>query len=501
MATNSYSWKGKVRTEPRHKQQPSIRDTIHLLLSLLSECGVPKVASECFRRAKFNQEDATLDLWQLTFHTMQIILFFDHESCGDGLDTITFHSVTTSSLPKIRTIMRRYLFDLGYEREEYYAPVNTVGSCELLLAFAWLLNRTKFFAKLSKHLMTANRTRIPLKPTTKYLTEHVIEENRAMGYELEQVMAAFREKGDNPFPGNHMEALHKLIWLKGRLDSKWKAVQRLCLVHQTLADKIHKSTCINSSTSRRLEGSKGHLSMYEVFLLRYPNQMKVYLAKLGQCVSMLQKLIQWQDCEPLFWQWMESILDLQEEKSKELNHDEDDDDIQPEALFEDVVSKVRQLQGEFEESMKRKRTLIDRIDYVWKHKSRMLHHKDINSKLHCIKKQLQFEYPIISTVPTSQTALVSSTVEQICSIDSPMYAPVQPVARHSRRQPFPMPVQLQQETNTRLIQALHEHLNLVTRELEVLEGAIKESKSSIRNCLESLEKRLPSAFCKIELNQ
>lgn len=502
------SWKNG-KSEHSHKQQQSIHDTIHLLLSLLSECGMPRVPSECFRRAKYNKVDAASDdLSKLTFYVMQVLMVLDGDMCDGNVTTMAYPPITASNLSTVQTILRHYMFELGYKREEFYVPIEAVGSREILLAFAWLLHRTSFFSKLSNHFIAiANTIEVPLRSASKHLIEHVMEENRVIGCELESTIAALRKCAESTSQTDRcIEALHQLVWLKGKLTTKFKSVQGLCSAYHSMANKVHKSTCANSTLSRR-QGGKGHLSTHEVFLLRYPTQMKSYLAKLRRCVSVLQKIVQWQDCEPLFWQWMESILDMQEEeKERKMNQDrkeEGSDDINVVVTeLEDVpalTDTVQKQREEFEDLLAKSKHRIDRVEHVWSQKLRILHNTDISSKLQFFRKQLQYEYPI-TVQSTNQTALVSSTVEQMNSIDCPVYAPSQAIVERPRHM-FPTSVQLQQQgSDTMHIQALGRRLQAILNEVAVLDRVIKGKKTEIKDAVESLEKWLPASVCKIESN-
>lgn len=477
------------------KQQQSIRGTIHLLLSLLNECGVPKVASECFRRAKFNQEDV-MDLWKLTFHIMQAVTFLDSDMCDGNLHEVVYHSITASNMRTVQMILRRYLFEQGYHRVEFYTPLGSgVPSREVLLAFGWLLHRTALFAKLRRHfLMAATRHRIPTKQSHQHLIEHVIEESGVMGREIEGVVRELRKSGNNSSTCECVEALQKLVWFKGSLDSKWRAVQRVCLAHRVLSDRIHRYTSVTSPISRT---AKGYLSPHEVFLVRYPDQMKAHLSQLRQCVRILEKLIQWGDSEPLFWQWMESILDLQEEeKGKRLNQEEEVERTTiPE--YDHLQSTMCQLQEEFEGLLSRNKPHTDRVVHVWAHKASILPHKDLNGRLQRVRSQLQFEYPI-AVPPSNQTALVTLSVEQIDPIDRAVYTPVHTIVRTTGATSVP----LQPDSDARLVSVhvLSKHLQTVSQELKELDGEIGWRKGEIGNALESLEKTLPAAVCKIESN-
>ncbi len=497
------SWMKAGGTQKRQpRSQRSIRDTIHLLMSLLSECGVPKIASESIRGAKFNQDGATMDLWKITFHVMQAATFLDGGHCVGSVDTVTYYAISPSNLPTVQVILRQYMFEMGYTREGFYTPTNHVCSRELLLAFSWLLHRTKFFSKLVKHfLLVAKRVEIPMRPATKYLMERVQEENRVMRCELEIVKTTLRTNAADPNGSVCTDYLHKLVWLKGELEYKEKLVEKLCIAHQTLADRIHRSTLINSPISRRTKKAKGHLSTHEVFLLRFPNQMKQHLAKLGKCVCILQKLIQWQDSEPLFWQWMESVLDLHDEEGNELEDEgEGSGDGRSEVGINDdveLLARVNLLQKEFEGLLKKKKPHMDSLEHVWGNKSRTVPHKDINVKLHVIREQLKYEYPLVATEPADTVSLI---VEQLDATDCPIYTPVQNGIRQSRPALSIIPAQAEAESATnQLTQALHDQLETVSHQLGELDRAIEGRKREIRDYLKSMEAKLPGTLCKIDL--
>lgn len=487
------SWK-KGKSEHSRKQQQSIRDTIHLLLSILSECGMPRVSCECLRRAKFNKPDAAQDLWKLTFHTIQTAMVLDGSTCDGNIETLTYLQVMDSNLPTVQSIVHRYMFELGYKREEFYSTPNAPSSRELLLAFAWLLHRTSFFTKLADHYVKASKRReVPLKHTSRHLTEHVIEENTVVGCELDTITTALKKCGDSTLQSaSCTELLYKLSWLRGRLDLKFKSVQNLSSAYVALANKIH------NFTGRRGAGKEEHLSVHEIFLLRYPIQMRRYLTKLQKCVGMLQKVVRWQDCEPLFWQWMESVLDLEEVEEEKKSDEEHKKDTEPNR-FEDVHAlslTVQRQQEEFEALLAKSKHRVEKVEHMWSHKSKILCHKDINGRLHLLRSQLQFEYPI-TVLTHNQAVLVSSTAEQVCPIDVPLCANPHTSVQCS----LPTPVQQEADNKNKLVTALGERLQVILQEVAALDRAIRQKKSEIKNSLESMEKVwLPATVCKIESN-
>lgn len=507
------------------KQQRStrnIRSTIHILLSILSECGVPRVPTECLRQAKFNQKEAVGDIWSLIFHILQVIQYLEighHEenSSGGTLDSIPFHPITHSNLEVVQMIVRRYLSQQGYGREEFYATsAEKVGSRELLFALAWLIHRKSFFAKLTVHFLTvAKTTQYPLKPTVKsLLVEQTAREVQNFRSELARISHTFGSSGWISTTAlsseAYTEALHKLVWLRGRLNRTQNSVESLCAAYQTVAHKIQHASTVTSPSLQ--QGKKKALSLHQVFLLRYPSQLKAHLDKMEQCVNMLQKLLEWQQYEPLFWKWMESVLDvmLQEAVRKESKSTATSSQgvtavttaSKPSKteVLEDLgtlASKVESLRSKFERLMESRGPHFDKARRVWTRRCKVVPKRDIETKEELTKRQLELEYPMLTlTTPTNQgMSVVSSMMEQISEGDAMGYLPV-----CKSPQVFLVSAKREQEVVSKHVRVLQDRLKAVTREVRTLEEKIIDKRLEIRTSLEALEQKLPSTLCKIESN-
>ena len=152
--------------------------------------------------------------------------------------------------------------------------------------------------------------------------------------------------------------------------------------------------------------------------------------------------------------------------------------------------------------MKKNKPHMDRLEHVWEYKSRTVPHKDIKAKLHTVRKQLKYEYPMVGSEPSSQTDTVSSVVELLHAIDCPVYRPPQTAVGHSRTSRpslVTMPAQEAESATTQLTLALRNQLEAVSLQLAELDRAVEGKTLEIRDCLESMEAKLPATICKIEL--
>ena len=90
------------------------------------------------------------------------------------------------------------------------------------------------------------------------------------------------------------------------------------------AVKLSHNTLQSTRSSATSQPKSAHqLSLHDLFLLRYPECMGTVLKRQGKHVACLESLARWRQHEPVFWQWMESVLD-------QLPHSttpEDDDSI------------------------------------------------------------------------------------------------------------------------------------------------------------------------------
>ena len=535
----------------RLKQQgSSIRDTIQLLFSLLSECGVPKFPVECFRKAKFDKREAATHLWVLILHIMQLIQFLEEPKPDSSLvsaDAGCFLEFSDAELREVSVTVREFLFNLGYSRLSFYT-LHEVSSRELLLACAWLLNRSELFPKLAKHfLVAANRTGIPLKAIHQPIVEQLIDENRKMQSDVQGVILSLASRqGGATELSKSAETFHKLIWLKGCVDCKWKEVQQVHLAFQKLAYEIYQFTKSNKTSRAKQDAG---LSVDEVFFLRYPNQMKAYLGKLDKCAKALELLVQWQQCEPLFWQWMESVVDLQEEaeerrqleeekekedsrekegdkregqgreikglcekhkekqtkKVKKDNRTNEDDEQMGEKGYtnclemnkEDLLVRWNTIQDEMKDLLGRNKLYMTRVNQVLEHKTRMLEQGHVNRQQQSLLKELQFRCPLVSQPEESTPTFVSSMLKELAPIDRPVFVAVGGCVAKAFHA-FHASGQQHRAAGAEALSGTCAAERALTDRLVLLDAALEDCRSRVASSLVSMEKSLPPSLCKFD---
>ncbi|XP_010286907.1 PREDICTED: uncharacterized protein C14orf80 homolog, partial [Phaethon lepturus] len=178
----------------------------------------------------------------------------------------------------------------GYGRRELYRLPSdgSAGSRELLLAFSWLLHRLNLLEQLlaRNRVKTGDETSVctceddlpnSQKGTTAIAPEYGLEDRVDVRY---------------------------LQWLNGRLRFQWRSLhaqqQELC----KLLHKIHLFT-----SGSHLDQILGHFSVTETDLVRQPENYK-QLLQLLECETMqLEAFLEWKQLEPVYWQWMETVLD------------------------------------------------------------------------------------------------------------------------------------------------------------------------------------------------
>ncbi|XP_074859193.1 tubulin epsilon and delta complex protein 1 isoform X2 [Carettochelys insculpta] len=186
--------------------------------------------------------------------------------------------------------VKAVLWYYGYGRPEFYQLPSdgSQGSRELLLAFSWLLNRIN----LLEQLLTVNRVKVGDEAFV-CMCEDTLS-NSWVG-RTETV----------PEPSVNGEAdVRYLQWLNGRLRFQWRSLH---IDHQEQCKLLHK---IHSYTSgSRMDQTIGHFSVIETDLVRQPESYKQLLQLLESETSRLEAFLEWKQLEPVYWHWMETVLD------------------------------------------------------------------------------------------------------------------------------------------------------------------------------------------------
>ncbi|NXN29383.1 TEDC1 protein, partial [Nycticryphes semicollaris] len=233
-------------------------------------------APNTFRRARFDRPQASLDFWRLLYALLKQI----HRGKWTESDAVDNQIGFVKSA----------LWYHGYGRPELYRLPSdgSAGSRELLLAFSWLLHRISLLEQVlaRNRVKTGDETSVctcedellnSQKSTSEIAPEHGLEDRVDVRY---------------------------LQWLNGRLRFQW---QSLHAQHQEQCKLLHK---IHSFTSgSHMDQILGHFSVMETDLIRQPENYNQLLQLLESETMQLEAFLEWKQLEPVYWQWMETVLD------------------------------------------------------------------------------------------------------------------------------------------------------------------------------------------------
>nr|XP_048718386.1 tubulin epsilon and delta complex protein 1 isoform X3 [Caretta caretta] len=233
-------------------------------------------APETFRLAKFDRPEASLQIWRLLYSLLKQI----HDGGWTELDTIG---------TQIRFV-KSVLWYHGYGRPEFYQLPSdgSQGSRELLLAFSWLLNRIS----LLEQLLTVNRVKIRDEASV-----CTCEDNLSNSWKDRTEIAL------EPCLKREVDVRY-LQWLNGRLRFQWRSLHVESQEQCKLLHKIHSYT-----SGCHMDQTIGHFSVTETDLIRQPDSYKQLLQSLESETSRLEAFLEWKRLEPVYWHWMETVLD------------------------------------------------------------------------------------------------------------------------------------------------------------------------------------------------
>ncbi|XP_064392819.1 tubulin epsilon and delta complex protein 1-like [Halichondria panicea] len=458
------------------KVQQGIRSVIQTLLSLLEDAGIPRMPSESFRKAKFNQPEAIASFWTTLFNIIELSNSLEYSKITPVIQL--------PSNEQMSLFVRKHLFTLGYNRTNFFK--NPICSRELVLAFSWLLYKSDLPNKLTQfHLRAANTVSIPLKTTRKFLVETMEKEIERFKEDVEQIQKYILNY-DCKDKEQLEAALKKLEWLKRKMECRFKSALSSQHGYQKRSDKIRQYTWRPSHNE--------HLSVHEVFLLRHPEQLSNYMQNLEKHLMALQRLMEWKTCESLFWQWMESVLDLDEKellKADSCSDDNDEGGGKPVLDREQLESSLRILEKEVASLIERNRPHIEKINRTWLMKSRSVRAEDIEAEL--AKINLTDNHKPLKMFTEEDTAFV----ETLGSVDVALRLPAR--EKSSKQRSYQLSSTLEQErVCSNSLQALNVKLEQVQNELDVTKERAKIAKNAVTRQLERIEQTLPPNVCKLE---
>ncbi|MBN3276681.1 TEDC1 protein, partial [Polyodon spathula] len=298
-----------------------LKEVIFSLCKLVAGLGVEAVPSpETFRRGKFNRRDGTADLWKLLYSLLKPL----HPDCP----CVSNKADLALQVDFVKSVLLHY----GYGVQELYQlPADgSEGSRELLLALSWLFHRINLLEQLlyKTRLSLGDETTLSLGGTP------LVEDSPGL--------SAVREGGGG--------GARYLEWLQGQLRFHWRALHAAQEEKAALLYKIHSLTndpstvgllsrkCDSNFNGSQVEmvrkihtytkgchsdPSISHLSVAETRLIKGPRQQSRMLMLLESEITLLESYLEWKRLEPLYWRWMESVLDakLADDSQEVLNAD------------------------------------------------------------------------------------------------------------------------------------------------------------------------------------
>ncbi|NXA80553.1 TEDC1 protein, partial [Thryothorus ludovicianus] len=175
----------------------------------------------------------------------------------------------------------------------------STGSQELLLAFSWLLHSLG----LLELLLARNRVQT--------------------GDEVSVCMCEDELPNLQEGPGEDRcedrVDVRYLQWLNGRLRLQWCSLHTQ---HQEQCKLLHKIHLFTSGS--HMDQNLGHFSVTETDLIRHPENYNQLLQLLESETLQLEAFLEWKQLEPVYWQWMETVLDDMAEEGNMCEHHDAD---------------------------------------------------------------------------------------------------------------------------------------------------------------------------------
>ena len=315
----------------RSSKASGVREAIHTLSLMLSAVNLPRLASEVFRQAKLDSEDANDSMLELL-----------HQSCvyvnqlpKSGEIRANLH-FTPSPFPAknkqwVKISVMKCLYSLGYRNVDFFCE--RTSSRQLLLAFGWLMHRCQLVQHFTEyHLYLINHPTLPQQTCPDSLLDHLMHSVQEWTDEL---TAATSSASDIT------SQIHRLIWLSGRFKHEYNALSQTVSAYQSLCQSLHLH--------------EGPRSVFEAVLLRYPEHLNSYCKQVAHHLAALQVIEEWGSQASVFWQWMESVYDLQESSTVRI---EQTSDLQP------LLSEVSHLEKRVKDLVANCRPHIDRLNKV-----------------------------------------------------------------------------------------------------------------------------------------
>ncbi|KAB5562562.1 hypothetical protein PHYPO_G00019290 [Pangasianodon hypophthalmus] len=259
----------KTNEQKKNVKAKEVITTLCKLLSALEVESVP--AAEVFRRAKFNRTDAVQDLWCL-LSSLLMKGFEPDCACSE----LTKLSTPDSQLRFVKSA----LWQSGYGGWWVVGPRacesrEEIGSRDLLLAFSWLI-------------------------ASGNLLEALLRERLLQLDVLSSAAGGPPEELELDLNGCEEKDIKRLQWQYGKLKLQWRSLVTAQQQQAKLTDKI----CSHMNSPPTCYPSTAHVPK-----LTGSTALEKDLERIQSLNGILEAYLEWKNVEPLFWCWMDSVID------------------------------------------------------------------------------------------------------------------------------------------------------------------------------------------------
>ncbi|GCC31628.1 tubulin epsilon and delta complex protein 1 isoform X1 [Chiloscyllium punctatum] len=242
------------------------------------------ISPEMFRKAKFNRNEVTTEFWKLLHWLLKLVNVDRSSEVLELADQIKY----------VKAVVCYY----GYGFMDFYQlPMDgSLGSRDLILAFSWLLQRIH----LLEQLLNLHRLQVE-DVASLCMCKQTLPLRPMEGSDLQE--------SSHPVEMDvrYLQSLHGKLRFRRR--NLYSAQQERC----SALYKIHLYTKGCSSSQ-----SFDHLSATEARLIQDHQQCTEFVQLLEHENIQLEAYLEWKRLEPIYWQWMESVLSAKLQDTQEV---------------------------------------------------------------------------------------------------------------------------------------------------------------------------------------
>uniref|UniRef100_A0A8C1BFA9 Tubulin epsilon and delta complex 1 n=1 Tax=Cyprinus carpio carpio TaxID=630221 RepID=A0A8C1BFA9_CYPCA len=260
-----------------------VKEVITSLCKLLSALSVESIpTAEAFRRAKFNRKDAAVDMWSFLSRLLQKAFALDC-ACRDSKD---------QDFDVQLLFVRSALCHCGYGAPWVVGPrspshIEEVGSRDLLLAFGWVLSSGNLLDFLLAEKVHQLDTLSSAPKIAQGLTPGQLD------------VAAHGPGADTTVKKD--QVLQALQWQYGKLRLQWKSLLSAQEERSKFTHRVISNISPSAVSQPHVTGSHHSNTM--------STALDEELERIQALNEILEAYLDWKLHEPLFWCWMDSVID------------------------------------------------------------------------------------------------------------------------------------------------------------------------------------------------